>query len=146
MTTLRDLLAVLLGGAVGTALRLGGDALLPHTDTQFPLSTLLINVVGAFALGFLVARVWPVAPGWLRAGLGTGLLGGFTTFSAVLASLLALLSADAVLLALGYLAATLVAGLGAAALGLALGRRGAGRVGGADASSGAVVRLPEGDE
>ena len=84
---------MLVGGLVGTGLRLGIDALLPHADDAFPWSTLLINVVGSFALGVLVARVWPTAPAWLRAGLGAGLLGSFTTFSAVAVSLVALADA-----------------------------------------------------
>ena len=83
----RDLLAVLVGGAVGTALRLGIDTVIPHGDADFPVSTLAINTLGAFVLGVLVGRVWSTAPGWLRAGLGAGLLGSFTTFSALAVSL-----------------------------------------------------------
>jgi fluoride exporter len=116
-------LAVVLGGIVGTGLRLGIDALLPHGDAEFPWSTLVINVVGSFLLGMLVARVWPRSPQWLRAGLGAGVLGSFTTFSAVAVSLVTLASAGEVLLAAAYLAVTLIAGLGAAALGLSLGSR-----------------------
>ncbi|MBX3195308.1 MAG: CrcB family protein [Microbacteriaceae bacterium] len=113
--------AVLIGGVLGTGLRLGVDALLPHEGTGFPWSTLLINVTGSFVLGFLVSRVWPAAPAWLRAGLGTGLLGSFTTFSALAASLVAISAGGAALTALAYLAASLVAGFGAAWLGLRLG-------------------------
>ena len=116
------LLAVLLGGAVGTALRLAIDAALPHDDASFPLSTLIINAVGAFVLGALVSRVWGSAPDWLKAALGPGLLGSFTTFSAVAVSLVSLTAANEWMPALGYLGLTLVLGLGAAALGLALGR------------------------
>jgi CrcB protein len=119
------ILAVLLGGALGTALRLGIDALLPHTDDAFPFSTLLINTVGAFALGALVARVWQIAPDWLRAGLGVGLLGSFTTFSAVAVSLLSMTSAGEWMPAALYLVATLLLGFGAAWLGLRAGRAGA---------------------
>lgn len=119
-----ELAAVLLGGAVGTALRLGIDLGIPHSDDGFPVSTLLINTVGAFALGMLVARVWPTASSWLRAGLGAGLLGSFTTFSAVAVSLVSLASGGSWMLAAGYLAATLVLGLGAAWLGLRLGTAG----------------------
>ena len=118
----RDLLAVLVGGAIGSALRLGIDTAIPHADNEFPLSTLVINTVGAFVLGVLVARVWSAAPSWLRAGLGVGLLGTFTTFSAVAVSLVALADADEWMSALGFLALTLVLGLGGAALGLGLGR------------------------
>ena len=117
-----NVLAVFVGGLVGAGLRLGNDALLPHqVPGGFPWSTLIINVAGSFALGLLVARVWPVAPGWLRFGLGTGLLGSFTTFSALMVSLVQLsfvYPAEALL----YLAASLVLGLGAAWLGLRMGR------------------------
>ena len=115
--------AVLIGGALGTAARAGLDVWIHHTDRGFPLDTLLINVVGSLLLGFLVARVWPVAPNWVRAGVGPGLLGGFTTFSAVMASMVTLAASGQVLLALLYIVLTLVLGFGAAALGLLLGRR-----------------------
>ncbi|MEQ1736547.1 MAG: CrcB family protein, partial [Rhodoglobus sp.] len=109
------------GGALGTVLRLGIDVLVVHTDATFPVSTLIVNTVGAFCLGLLVAGVWSVVPTWARAGLGVGLLGSFTTFSAVTGSLLLLAHNDRWMLAAAYLAATLILGLGAAALGLRLG-------------------------
>jgi len=113
-------LAVLIGGLVGTGLRLATSALVvPGSD--FPWATLLINVVGSFVLGFLVARVWPTAPAWLRAGLGTGVLGSFTTFSAVVVSLLTLTAAGLTLLAAVYLIVSLVLGLAAALAGVRLG-------------------------
>jgi fluoride exporter len=118
----RNLLAVFVGGALGTALRLVLDATIVHADDQFPLSTLLINIVGSFVLAVMVARLWPIAPAWLRAGLGPGLVGGFTTFSAVMVSMVTLAASSQVLLALVYLAVTLVLGFGAAALGLWIGR------------------------
>jgi CrcB protein len=119
----RVLAAVFVGGALGTALRLLLDAALPHGDTDFPTSTLLINVTGSVVLGFLVARVWPVVPAWVRVGLGPGLLGGFTTFSAVTVSFVALTSSGLARTAVAYLALTLVLGFAAAAVGLVLGRR-----------------------
>jgi CrcB protein len=117
-------LAVLLGGIVGTGLRLTIDFAIPHGDDGFPVSTLVINVIGAFALGLLVARVWPTAPGWLKAGLGSGLLGSFTTFSALAVSLVTLAHSDEWMPALAYLLASLLLGLGAAWLGLRAGRPG----------------------
>jgi CrcB protein len=115
--------AVFVGGGLGTAARLLTDDAIPHQDDAFPLSTIIINIVGSFLLGFLVARVWPVAPPWLRAGLGPGLLGGFTTFSAVIVSLITLTVSGHVLEAVVYLVASVVLGFGAAALGLRVGRR-----------------------
>jgi len=119
---MRELLAVLLGGAVGTALRLGIDTAIPHGDDAFPLSTLAINTLGAGLLGVLVARLWPRVPAWQRAGLGAGLLGSFTTFSAFAVSVVALSAAGEWMLAALYLVATLGLGWTAAALGLSLGR------------------------
>ena len=114
---MRALIAVLLGGAVGTSLRLLTDDLIVHHDNEFPWSTLIINIVGSFVLALLVSRVWPVAPDWLRAGLGPGLVGGFTTFSAVMVSMVTLAAAGDILTALLYIVMTLVLGFGAAALG-----------------------------
>jgi CrcB protein len=111
------LIAVFLGGIVGTGIRLELDALIYHNDAQFPLDTLLINIVGSFVLALLVSRVWPRVPQWLRAGLGPGLLGGFTTFSAVMVSMVTLAASAQVGLALLYIALSLVLGFGASALG-----------------------------
>lgn len=119
----RELAAVIVGGAVGTGLRLAVDLLLPHPDDGFPVATLLVNVLGAFALGLLVARLWPIAAPWLRAGLGAGLLGSFTTFSALALSVVTLATTDQWMLALAYLVASLILGLAAAALGLRAGHR-----------------------
>jgi len=120
---MRELVAVIVGSIVGTSLRLGLDTLVPHTGEQFPVSTLVINVVGSFVLGLFVARVWPTAPVWLRSGLGAGLVGTFTTFSALALSMVTLARSDQLLLAAVYLAVTLIAGFGAAFLGISVGRR-----------------------
>lgn len=114
--------AVVLGGILGTGLRLGLDQLIAP-DNAFPWATLLINVVGSLVLGYLVARVWPSAPAWLRAGLGTGVLGSFTTFSALIVALLTLTASGMTLLAVVYLVATLVLGFAAALLGIRIGVR-----------------------
>ena len=114
--------AVLLGGILGTGLRLTLDELVAP-DSAFPWATLLINVLGSLLLGYLVARVWPSAPTWLRAGLGTGLLGSFTTFSAVIVALVTLTAAGMTVLAIVYLVATLLLGFAAAWVGIRLGVR-----------------------
>jgi CrcB protein len=121
----RSLLAVVVGGMLGTGLRLALDLAIPHADDAFPVSTLVINVAGAFALGLLVGRYWPTARGWVKAGLGPGLLGSFTTYSAFAVSLVALASADEWMLGVGYLTATVVLGFGAAWAGLRVGTPGA---------------------
>lgn len=111
----QPLAAVAVGGLVGTGLRVLADVLIPGV-----YSMLVVNVVGSLALGYLVARVWPTASAWLKAGLGPGLLGSFTTFSAFAVILVDLgLTLEGVL----YLVVTLVLGLGAAYAGLRLGAR-----------------------
>jgi CrcB protein len=118
----RDVVAVAVGGMLGTGIRLAIDLLIPHEHGQFPLSTLLVNVTGSLLLGVAVSTLWGRVPVWARAGLGAGVLGAFTTFSAVMVSLVELGTAGNWMLAAAYLAASLVLGLGAAALGLQLGR------------------------
>ena len=121
----REPLAVLVGGTLGTALRLAIDGALPHGDAEFALGTLLINVAGSFVLGLLAASLWvrPSTPAWLRAGLGVGVLGAFTTFSAVAVSVVAMARDGGGMLALAYLAASFALGLAAALAGLLAGRR-----------------------
>lgn len=116
-------LAVALGGLVGTGLRLACDLAFPHADGEFPIETLVVNLVGAFALGWLVGGVWtrPATPFWLKAGLGSGVLGSFTTLSAVMASLLLLTAGGDAGVAVAYLLASVIGGLGLAAAGLRIG-------------------------
>jgi fluoride exporter len=116
-------LAVAIGGLVGTGLRLACDLAFPHADGEFPVETLVVNLAGAFALGWLVGGLWtrPSTPMWLRAGLGSGVLGSFTTLSAVMASLLLLTAGGDVGFAAAYLLASVIGGLGLAAAGLRIG-------------------------
>lgn len=118
---MKPVLAVVVGGLLGTGARLLVDLALPHGGAEFPIGTFLINLAGSFALGALVAEVWPIAPEWLRVGLGPGLLGSFTTFSALAVSAAELTSAGAGAAAVVYVAASVVGGIAAAALGIRLG-------------------------
>jgi CrcB protein len=119
----RAFLAVAIGGLIGTGLRLMFDLAFPHADGEFPFETLIVNLAGAFALGWLVGGLWTRSstPTWLKAGLGSGLLGSFTTLSAVMASLLVLTREQELWLAAVYLAVSVVGGLGLAAAGLRIG-------------------------
>ncbi|WP_394553301.1 fluoride efflux transporter FluC [Agromyces sp. MMS24-JH15] len=120
---MRSLLAVFVGGLVGTGLRLAVEAALPHADDDLPLGILLVNLAGALALGACVGGAWrlPSTPDWVKAGVGAGVLGSFTTFSSVMAALVVLGRADAWWTAAGYLAASVIGGLVAAVLGLRAG-------------------------
>ncbi|GAA1797366.1 CrcB family protein [Agromyces neolithicus] len=120
---MRSYLAVAVGGLIGTGLRLACDLAFPHADDAFAVETLVVNLVGAFALGWLVGGPWtrPTTPMWLKAGLGPGVLGSFTTLSAVMASLLVLGREGEWLTASAYLLASVAGGLAAAAAGLRIG-------------------------
>lgn len=96
---------------------------MPNAATGFAASTLLVNVIGAAALGVLVGWASPRVPGWARAGLGTGLLGAFTTYSAFAVSVVLLADGERLAGAIMSVALTLVLGLGAAVAGHAIGER-----------------------
>ncbi|MFD8770581.1 fluoride efflux transporter FluC [Microbacterium oxydans] len=119
---LRRILLVAAGGTAGTAARLGLGLMLPDVG-GFPVAVLVANVVGALLIGLLAARLPATAE--LRLVLGTGVLGGFTTYSAFMTGTLSLW-ADAPVIAVAYAVGSLTLGLAAAALGLRLGRPRAG--------------------
>lgn len=111
--------AVAVGALVGTELRYGAGLAFPEAAGAVPWTTLAINVLGSFALAALTT-LWIARPGtafWLRAGLGPGLLGSFTTFSALAIAVDQLVRGGFHAVGLAYLALSLVLGLGAAAAG-----------------------------
>lgn len=116
-----DLALVALGGAVGAVLRHAVDSVAP--DTLLPWHTLAINVVGALLLGALPALAAVRRSPRVAAGLGPGVLGGFTTVSTWAGQVRELGASGHAATAGAYLALTLAAGIGAAALGRRLGRR-----------------------
>ncbi|HBH58485.1 MAG TPA: camphor resistance protein CrcB [Arthrobacter bacterium] len=120
----RAWLAVAVGGLAGTELRYGLGLAFPEPAGTMPWTTLGINVAGSFVLAALTT-VWMARPHtafWLRAGLGPGLLGSFTTFSAVLFSIDRLASAGEHPVWIAYLGLSLLLGFGAAAGGWRTGR------------------------
>ncbi|MGN8553790.1 UNVERIFIED_CONTAM: CrcB family protein [Microbacterium sp. SLM126] len=116
---LRTLGLVVAGGAVGVLAR--AAVLAPVTDPgAVPWVTLGINAVGSLLLGFVVGLLDGRRPRW-RAFLGTGVLGGFTTYSAFAVETAVWLSTP--WLAAGLAAASVLAGVAGAVVGLAIGRR-----------------------
>jgi CrcB protein len=83
-TTIPQLLAVLLGGALGALMRfIVSTSITQKVDTNFPFGTLTVNIIGSFLVGFL--SMWLVEkagldPVW-RMAIFVGFLGAFTTFS-----------------------------------------------------------------
>ncbi len=120
---LAALAAVAGGGAIGTLLRAGLDAALPHAPTGLAASTLLVNVLGSVTLGVLVGWASPRVPGWARAGLGAGLLGAFTTYSAFAVSVVQLADGGRTAGAIATVLLTLLLGIGSAAGGHVIGLR-----------------------
>ena len=122
---MRNFAAVFVGGLVGTAARFGVDALFPHGVSEPGWSTIIVNVIGSFGLGLLTGTLWKreTTPAWLKAGLGAGVLGSFTTFSAVaLGTSMAAMSGniETAIIDLGF---SLVWGLLAAVLGIFCGTK-----------------------
>jgi CrcB protein len=112
---------VALGGALGTAARLGVDTVVGAPFGSWDAGVFVANVTGALLLGFLAGLPLDT-PGharW-RAFAGTGFLGAYTTFSALS---LAFVDGSPVSYAVGGLVASLALGVAGAWVGLALGRR-----------------------
>jgi CrcB protein len=120
---------VLVGGMLGGTLRHLVAVLVPAAPGTMPWGIVAVNLVGALVLGVLLgrwARQGHVAHPW-RPFLATGLLGSFTTWSTFMADTLALLRADAPVLAAAHLVGVTALGVAMAALGWRLGEAAAGR-------------------
>ncbi|MEU4210563.1 CrcB family protein [Streptomyces sp. NPDC026206] len=109
------LCAVSLGGGAGAAARYGAALLWPTASGAFPWTTLLVNAVGCALIGVLLVSVTELGtPHRLaRPFLGTGVLGGFTTFSTYAVDVQRLVEDGRAGSALLALAATPVAALAA---------------------------------
>lgn len=109
----RLVVAVAVGGAVGALARWGLTDAFPSDPDAFPWTTFAINVVGSFALALLPALAVVRRRPMLTVGIGTGVLGGFTTLSSYSEESRALLdhgeTGTAALYLVGTLAACLVA-------------------------------------
>jgi len=78
-----QLLMVALAGGVGAGLRYSLDRWLTRVPGAFPRGILVINVSGSLALGIVTGLGTAVLSAGMLAVIGTGLLGGYTTFSTV---------------------------------------------------------------
>lgn len=115
------------GGVVGTAARQAISLAVPDID-GLPVAILLVNILGAFTLGVLIERL--ARPGAdhgrrraLRLFFGTGVLGGFTTYSALAAETALLVGEGRLLVGVGYGLVTVVVGAAACWCGVWLGAR-----------------------
>ncbi|MDQ0351853.1 CrcB protein [Alkalibacillus filiformis] len=111
-----SVIAVAIGGALGAVLRFSVD--LPLYDTYFPINTIIVNLIGSLILGVLTAvYVIKNTREWIKAGLGVGFCGGFTTMSALANDAVVLITNGDVLLFSLYLIISVIGGIGLAVLG-----------------------------
>jgi CrcB protein len=121
----RELVAVFVGGALGTLARTGFETVAAPEPGHWPWPTFIVNIVGAFLLGYFTTRLLERLPvsSYRRPLLGTGVCGGLTTFSTMQVEIIKMLEQQRYGLAVGYAAASIVAGLLALYLATALVRR-----------------------
>ena len=118
------LISVALGGAIGSALRhLTNLAALRLLGAGFPWGTAVVNVVGSFAMGLLaVLLLERTGNSRLAPFLMTGVLGGFTTFSAFSLDALRLVEEGHMDSAVYYIAGSVALSIAALMIGMALAR------------------------
>ncbi|WP_200306341.1 fluoride efflux transporter CrcB [Streptomyces adelaidensis] len=106
---------VAIGGGIGAAARYSASLLWPTGAGGFPWTTFWVNVVGCFVIGLLMVLITErrAAHRLVRPFFGTGVLGGFTTFSTYAVDSRRLMEEGHPGTALAYLAATLLAALAA---------------------------------
>jgi len=78
-----NILAIFIGGGLGSLSRYGIAVLLKAYSIDFPFATLSVNIIGSLILGFAVALFWNKAPmhDTLKLAITVGFCGGLTTFS-----------------------------------------------------------------
>lgn len=118
------LLWVMVAGAFGSGSRyLVGRWAMSALGLTFPYGTLIVNIVGCFALGMLAQLAASgVINSELRTIIAVGFIGGFTTYSSFNQDTIALFMSGAVGMAGLNVAVTLIGGLAAGALGITAGR------------------------
>lgn len=107
------LILVAAGGALGASLRY-----LTFLLVAFPFGTLTVNVVGSFLMGLAFVALADKGMDRMQPLVMTGVLGGFTTFSAFSLDAVRLMQGGQAALAVGYVVGSVVLSLGAVVLGV----------------------------
>ncbi|MFT4012046.1 MAG: fluoride efflux transporter CrcB [Paracoccus sp. (in: a-proteobacteria)] len=119
---MNNFLMVALGGAIGSTARYGVNILAGRVAAGYPLGTLAVNILGCFAMGLLASVLALKGVQHLAPFLLTGVLGGFTTFSAFALDTMTLWGRGEQAVALVYVAASVGVSVLAVMAGLSIGR------------------------
>ncbi|QGQ98003.1 CrcB family protein [Paenibacillus psychroresistens] len=125
----KSLISLIIGGFIGAVLRFEIGEWMPATTDGFPWSTLIINLTGCLFLGWFLTitlHKLKLKPE-IRLGLGTGMTGSFTTFSAFSVQSVHLMTNSHSAIAGMYIITSVVGGIGLCMLGVALARVQAGK-------------------
>lgn len=121
----RELAAVFVGGALGTLARAALSTVVMREPAGWPWATFIVNIVGAFLVGYFTTRLLERLPlsSYRRPLLGTGLCGGLTTFSTMQVEAVTMIQHGHWATAAAYTTSSIVLGLLAVHLATALVRR-----------------------
>jgi CrcB protein len=113
-----------IGGAIGSVVRFLISNISLPTFNHFPIGTIFVNLLGAFVLGWFVAWVAPLQSisKEVKAGISTGMIGSFTTFSTLSVEVIQLIHESLYLWLFLYLSISVVGGLTLTAFGFSFGK------------------------
>jgi len=121
----QNLIVIAVGGALGALSRYSLGIWISNKWNQgFPLHTFIINISGAFLLGFiniLFVERYALNPIW-RLGIGVGFLGAFTTFSTFGYEVVTLIQEGSIYTAIWYTVFSIIVGFTGVAIGIGLAR------------------------
>jgi fluoride exporter len=112
-----------IGGAIGSILRYLISFISFPFINHFPIGTLFVNLLGAFVLGWFVARVLPLQSinREIKTGISTGIIGSFTTLSTLNVETIQLIHSEHYLSLFIYLSLSIIGGLILTIIGFSIG-------------------------
>jgi fluoride exporter len=114
-----------IGGIIGSLLRYLLSQITFPLMSDFPLGTLLVNLLGAFILGWFAGKILPIITisTHIKTGISTGIIGSFTTFSTLSVEVVQLINNSEWSAVVIYIMISLIGGLSLTALGYISGSR-----------------------